>query len=79
MPFESIRQLGMRSPYVDSRFFPQAVKETAKMAERRNQWALGLPGAESLNTKGQVHGNKPSLGGFAKEELYKFQISKCSE
>lgn len=56
----------MRSPYVDSWFFPQAVRETAKMAVCRNKWMLGLPGAERLNTKGQVHGNKPSLGAFAK-------------
>lgn len=83
MSFESIRQLGMRSPYVDSWFFPPAVRETAKMAVRRNKWTLGLPGAESLNTKGQVHGNKPSLGVFAKGEalyildLWAQWVSKC--
>lgn len=34
---------------------------------------------ESLNAKGQVHGNKPGLGVFAKEEIYKCGVSGHSE
>lgn len=34
---------------------------------------------ERLNTKGQAHGNKPGLGVFAKEEIYKFWISGHNE
>lgn len=34
---------------------------------------------ESLSAKGQVHGNKPGLGVFAKEEIYKFWLSGHSE
>lgn len=34
---------------------------------------------ESRNAKGQVHGNKPGLGVFAKEEIYKFGTPEPSE
>lgn len=49
------------------------------MAVCRKKWTLGFQWGESLNAKGQVHGNKPGLGVFAKEEIYKFWVSGHSE
>lgn len=69
----------MRSPYGGSWFFPQAAKETANMAVCGERKTLVCQWRASLHAKGQVHGNKPGLGVFAKEKIYKFRVSGHTE